>query len=132
MTMVDVSDLIGVPFVSRGRDPQKGLDCWGLVLEVSRRFGQTLPDFYVDALDGKQIGVIYNFVRSEWKELEKPEPGAVVGIRLDRACLPGTTQHFGICVDRRQFIHTLKNVGVIISKFDRFKNIITGYYQWCA
>ena len=43
---MEISDLIGVPFVSRGRDPKIGLDCWGLVMEIGRRMGKNIPDFY--------------------------------------------------------------------------------------
>ena len=128
--MNDVSDLIGVPFVSKGRDPKTGLDCWGLVVEVGRRMGKNIPDFYVDAMDSKQIGVIKEFVEKDWQKAEKPDTGVIVGIRLDRGCLPDVTQHFGVCLDRRRFIHTMQDTGVIITDLNHrfFKNIITGFY----
>lgn len=126
-----VSDLIGIPFVSKGRDPATGLDCWGLVLEVGRRMGVEFPDFYVDADDSRQIGCIKEFVERDWRMVSAPVAGAVVGIRLDRN-IPDITQHYGVCLDDRRFIHTMKNVGVIITDFNHrfFKNIITGYYLW--
>ena len=132
--MVQVKDLIGVPFVSRGRDPRTGLDCWGLVMEVGRRFGKQIPDFYVDAHDSAQIGVIKSFVEREWLKVERPEPGAVVGIALDRLNMPDITQHYGICLDRRRFVQCLEGSGVVVTDFSHrfFKNIITGYYQWIA
>ena len=128
--MTNVSDLIGIPFVSSGRDPKTGLDCWGLVLEVGRRFGKNWPDFLIPAEASKQIGIIYNFVQSEWLHVVRPEPGAIVGLRLDRACMPDVTQHFGVCLDKMCFIHTMQDVGVVITRLDHrfFKNIITGYY----
>ena len=42
--MVDVSDLIGIPYKEHGRD-KSGMDCYGLVMEVAKRFGVNLPDF---------------------------------------------------------------------------------------
>ena len=129
---MEISDLIGVPFVSRGRDPKTGLDCWGLVMEIGRRMGKDIPDFYVDALDSKQIGVIKDFVEKDWVKADKPEPGAIIGLRLDRCCLPDITQHFGVCIDKIRFCHTMQHVGVIVSRVDHrfFKNIITGYWVW--
>ena len=130
--MVFISDLIGIPFVNRGRDTRTGFDCWGLVMEVGRRMGKEFPDFYVSALDSKQIGVIHNFVESDWQKVSGPDEGVIVGMRLDRACLPDVTQHFGVCLDKMRFIHTMKNVGVIVTRLDHrfFKNIVSGYYQW--
>ena len=132
--MIPVSDLIGVPFVSKGRNPQTGLDCWGLVLEVGRRIGKDFPDFFVDAHDSKQIGVIYDFVQSEWVHIPTPQEGAIVGLKLDRACMPGIVQHYGVCLDRQRFIHTLKDSGVIISRLDHrfFRKHIEGFYTWSA
>ena len=37
--MINFTDLIGVPFVNRGRDATYGLDCYGLVKEVYKRYG---------------------------------------------------------------------------------------------
>lgn len=130
--MMTVSDLIGVPFVSRGRDPETGLDCWGLVMEVSMRYGKKIPDFYVDAYDSRRIGVIHDIVQSDWVRVPQAEPGAVVGMKLDRECLPDVVQHYGVCLDRKRFIHTLKDTGVIISRLDHrfFKQHIEGFYQW--
>ena len=130
--MIQINDLIGVPFVSRGRDPKTGLDCWGLVMEVSKRFGKNIPDFFVDAYDSKQIGVIHDFVKSDWVCIPTAEAGAVVGLKLDRVCMPDVVQHYGVCLDRKRFIHTLKDMGVIISRLDHrfFNKHIEGFYQW--
>lgn len=36
-------DLLDVPFVEGGDDPETGLDCWGMACEVNRRLGHALP-----------------------------------------------------------------------------------------
>ena len=41
---MNYTDLIGVPFVNRGRDKNTGFDCYGLVKEVFRRYGYTIPN----------------------------------------------------------------------------------------
>jgi len=41
-------ELVGVPFRLHGRDPQRGLDCVGVVTEALRRIGRTttVPEGY--------------------------------------------------------------------------------------
>ena len=41
---LDISDLLKVPYKEAGRD-KKGFDCYGLVIEVSKRLGHELVDF---------------------------------------------------------------------------------------
>jgi cell wall-associated NlpC family hydrolase len=129
---IDITGLVGIPFVSRGRDVNTGLDCWGLVIEVLKRIDINVPDFYVDAHDATSIADIKMVFESKWEKIPKPEIGVVVGMNLDRSCMPEITQHYGVCIDRRRFIHTIENQGVIITRFDHkfFKNIIEGYYKW--
>ena len=58
--MIDVSDLIGVPFVNHGRDIHDGLDCYGLVMEVFRRYGKHIPEYNADWDDDKKIsGIVH-------------------------------------------------------------------------
>ena len=46
--MIDYSDLIGVPFKNQGRDKNIGLDCYGLVMEVYKKLGIQLPEYYAE------------------------------------------------------------------------------------
>ena len=44
--MERAEELVGVPFVDGGRDPGKGLDCWGLVREAYKRItNREMADF---------------------------------------------------------------------------------------
>ncbi len=42
--MIAYEDLLTTPFVAGGRDARRGLDCYGLVLELHRRLGIDTPD----------------------------------------------------------------------------------------
>ncbi len=55
--MLKYDDLIGIPYVDYCREPQKGLDCWGLAMELYRRRGIKLPDNLFDHQDAKLIGL---------------------------------------------------------------------------
>ena len=41
--MIEINDLIGTPYRDHGRDAA-GYDCYGLAIEVARRFGYKLND----------------------------------------------------------------------------------------
>ncbi len=48
---------IGLPFLERGRDPKKGLDCWGLVRLILReQFDHRLPSYteFYDSTDNQE------------------------------------------------------------------------------
>lgn len=55
-----VERYVGIPYKSHGRDPEEGLDCWGLVYVVYRNeFGVDLPKYdggYEDAKNRKEAG----------------------------------------------------------------------------
>jgi cell wall-associated NlpC family hydrolase len=45
--MINLRDLLGIPFTNRGRTLD-GLDCYGLVMEVYKKFDITLPEYNAD------------------------------------------------------------------------------------
>ena len=53
--MIDVSDLIGVPFVEFGRDKENGLDCYGLAIEVEKRLGKDLKDVVLEKFNREKV-----------------------------------------------------------------------------
>lgn len=131
---VSLTDLIGVRFVSKGRDPRTGLDCWGLFKVTMGRYGHTdIPDFNVDALDSTRIAGIaaIEVASGRWQKIDSPEAGCAVVMENDTN-LKGVKQHFGVCIDDRRFIHTLRQTGSIISEIrDPFwSKRIKGFYKW--
>ncbi|QQO10213.1 NlpC/P60 family protein [Breznakiella homolactica] len=115
--MIDVSDLIGRPYQENGRgDP--GYDCYGIVIEVSRRFGFFLPDLlynketarsedYITCLNLNLINTVF--------------PGAILEMAYQERL------HVGICINTKEFIHAV-NSGVRINRIGSIE--IRGIYGY--
>lgn len=129
---LDVSDLIGVPFVPGGRDIASGLDCWGLFMVVMGRIGHEVPDYRVTCFDSSVVGeAAREALRSRWSPALQAEEGVGITLALDPG-LPGVAQHFGVAINKYRFIHTLESTGCIVSDFDHrfWRSKIVGMYRW--
>ena len=123
---IKYSDLIGLPFIDGGRDPDIGLDCWGLSTEIFKRYGIELPDYKISCEDASQINEKFHKEKHYWCrcEGEIPVPALVV-IRFGTYC-----DHTGVYIGKGRFIHTRKEVGVNIDRIDNpaWKRCIEGFY----
>jgi len=54
MIRAEYSDLVGVPYSLGGRDPRRGLDCFGVLLELYRRAGVELLDVAPTRYNGEE------------------------------------------------------------------------------
>lgn len=120
-------DLVSKEFKDFGRGPH-GYDCYGLVLEVSKRLGKYLPDYEsVVSKAMRQIQDKVNTYKSQFERIEKPERGDLVLITNGRfEC------HIGIVIDRGVFIHIKKECGVQQVRFNHplYKSRIEGFYRY--
>lgn len=103
-------DLVGTPFVERGRDRARGIDCYGVVLTIYQRMGITLLDPYRDAPSSygkagqpEDTAEVLARLFGTW-ERTPPVAGAVAafsqyGKRPD---------HAGVMITDRLFIHAVK------------------------
>lgn len=119
-------DLIGVPFKTNGRD-LNGLDCYGLILEMSNRLGKYLPE--MNTPEGFELRLaMFEKLSSEYGEfIDKPESWAVVVF----APSISSRLHCGmVLLNCQQFIHTDKH-GVRISRLDSrlWERRILGFYR---
>ena len=128
--MINTSKFLGIKFVNGGRSSTE-CDCWGLVMLVMQEFDKMVPDFNISCYDSRDIHSMKCFIEDKFIKTNNPDKAIIVAINLDRSH-PSYTQHFGVCLNNRQFIHILEKHGVLISKIDDkfFKNIIAGYYSW--
>lgn len=129
--VLDIDDLVGIPFVDGGRDPREGLDCWGLVREVFARASIALPDYHIGCHDVDAIGVAVAGERllgrwRSWNAHDVPVP-AVVAIRFNS---PFVVNHTGVYVGAGRFIHTREKVGVCVERIDSpmWRHRIDGFY----
>jgi cell wall-associated NlpC family hydrolase len=66
--MIDVDDLIGLPYQRAGRDPKTGIDCFYLLLEVYRRLGIEVKDVAPEAYE-HDAGVVPELALAEFGAL---------------------------------------------------------------
>ncbi|MEW5724400.1 MAG: NlpC/P60 family protein [Thermodesulfobacteriota bacterium] len=128
-----IKDLVGIPFQNGGRDPSTGLDCWGLTRLVLARFGYEAPDYQASAFDSAGVSAAALAARcgGQWTEVQAPAPGVVVLMALD-PYFPDAIQHFGVCLNDREFLQTLEKTGSIITRLDHpfFARRIKGFCEW--
>lgn len=129
-----VADLVGTPFVDRGRDPATGLDCWGLVMEVQRRLGRAIPDYLSSAFDPRETDARMHEATGpggDWLMVPIPHPGDVVCMNLEKA-MPELVQHFGVYLGRHRFIHVLEGRNCEISTLHdlAWNKRMRGFGRW--
>lgn len=123
--MVDCFDLVGTPFAFGGRGPA-AYDCYGLVMECSRRNGVTIPDFGFDS-NQALISAMMGATLPQWQETTAA-PGAVALLRVGRF-----VSHVGYLVDADRMIHTWdKSGGVTVERLDVWKQRIVGFYKYAG
>ena len=103
---MELNDLLGLPFADGGRGPDS-YDCWGIVREVYRRYGVTLRDYPISAMDAVKIGQQMTRDAPDWAEVHNPLPvPCLVVIQL--AC-GSWANHVGVHIGNNQFIHAYSN-----------------------
>lgn len=102
--------LIGTPFTNYGRDPQKGLDCWGLVIEFFKQLGLQLEDpvSYYDVDWHKKFNFITKNQHLYFDRSEEFAPFSVIAMKTQSSVV----NHLAICLDREYVLNTDQAVGV--------------------
>ncbi len=130
--MIKFDDLIGVPFTNRGRDMKYGLDCYGLVKEVFRRYGYNVPEYDSDFNDMERINdlITSNTKGYPWKKLDKPKAPCLIAIRFGSP--DGIVNHTAVYIGDDRFIHTREKIGVNIDRVSSpaWRRVIVGFYEY--
>lgn len=136
MSMLEYGDLIGVPFVGNGRSKETGFDCYGLVQEMFRRAGRTLPDYTADFKDVQQIDALIRenaATEANWRKVPKHAEIPVPCVMAIRFGVPrGVVNHTGCYIGEGKFIHARENIGVCVDRIDSpaWRGVIEGVYEY--
>lgn len=121
--MPAISDLVGKPFLDDAMGPDSYC-CWGLAVEVFRRFGVCLPD-YRAACASVSTGIAEK--GGEWVRCggEMPVPALMLFTTA------GICDHVGVYLGGGKFIHAHEAGGVTVVPTGHifWKKRIEGYYR---
>lgn len=125
-----IEDLLGKPYKDGGRGPAF-FDCWGLAMEVHKRFNITLPDFEICAsmttLINDEIS-LQKTLSDNWLQINEPLVPCIVVIKTH----PVFVQHVGVYVGDGKFIHTSSKTNVCRNKVTDliWSRRIKGFYKY--
>jgi len=118
---------LGIPFKHKGRT-RDGLDCWGFLKLVFADLGYQIYDPGIDykkdwGSEGENYFLEHYYL--QWKQVSRAERFDVVLLENSK----GIANHAGLILSRGRFIHCAVKSGVIVSRFNDFKNRIHGFYR---
>lgn len=92
-------DLLECPYLDFGRDPKKGLDCYGLIIECCKRAGTPLKDVVYQTTKCESGFVDAAALHVNIREIEKPRKGALV------QCYYNKHMHAGYMLNDVHMLH---------------------------
>ena len=131
---IQYANLIGVPFKNLGRDVKSGLDCYGLVVEIYRRCGKEIGEYYSDCSDKARINAILRreVATTKWRRIAEGETLPVpclIALRFNSP--PGVVNHTGVYIGNGRFIHTREKIGCVDNiNSIAWKKQIEGFYEF--
>ena len=126
--MINIDDLIGVKYKNNGRTIKEGMDCYGLAIEVCKRFGYELPDLKEIKHKSRDLVDCENKVLSKVKAEVVKEPEKEADVIFFKNT-NGVQDHIGIYLGNGRFIHCNK-FGVHIEKVFYYKHMIGRVFRW--
>lgn len=128
VTLIYIDDLVGAKYKPNGRNPIEGFDCFGLAIEVSKRFGHELFDIGKDFEDHEDFHrcELICLQNTKLRKIEVPQMEGDIILLRDSV---GVISHIGIYLGDNKFIHCNK-LGVHIDRVSRYKDLIGRVYTW--
>jgi len=113
MKMEHITALINrrVPFVAGGRDPERGLDCWGLVVHVLGYRGRTVREDWAPGSVSEVACLIKDQIECDDWMLADPGPWLVVAMGTKNRIY-----HVGVSVPGGHILHTTPATGIVMSR----------------
>lgn len=121
---------IGIPFVDKGRD-LKGCDCFGLVeLYYKHILDIEINYMSIPCENSRRIFADFlHHVSKDWVRVEEPEKHCVVALCTNDNH-PDMVTHFGIMLDKKRMLHTLKKTESHVVQLENNFFKIKGFYKW--
>lgn len=129
-SIIDISDLIGAPFIDNGYGfKDGGFHCWGLVWEIYRRLGISLVKTNVSCYNIPEIDLTIKEEQKNWTKIDRPNLYSVILMRMNT---PKIHNHLGVYIGNNKFIHSREGVGVCVDSLSSplWKNNIRGFYEY--
>ena len=128
MKVINIDDLLGIPHIKNGRDITSGLDCFGLAIEVEKRFGHKLIDLDEFKNTDKKI---QDFEKDYLKlvKLKKTDTAETPGDLILFRDKSNIMSHIGVYLGEGIFIHS-PNTFVKTDKLARYEHLIGRVYKW--
>jgi cell wall-associated NlpC family hydrolase len=117
--MIDVSDLVGLPYKVHGRD-ESGVDCFGLIWIIAFRNKTPIPYPWYKGFKPSLMGLADQM---NVEKIEKLEAGCVIEMEVKEERL-----HLGYALDTERMIHATHNEGVIVENISNYN--VKGYYRF--
>ena len=115
--MINVADLIGIPYKPHGRD-ENGIDCFGLIWLIALRKGKPIPDVWYKGFSPDLISLSEQMAV---QKVDKLQPGCIIALEREGRL------HLGYAIDEERMIHATRNEGVIVENIVNYT--IKGYYM---
>lgn len=126
--MIEIEDLLGVRYKPNGRD-KSGYDCYGLAIEVEKRFGHEVPDFAEIKEKDRNYKLCLDIGEEKTnniKEVSLPKnEGDLILFKNEI----GVNHHIGVFLGNGKFIHCDRH-GVHIENINRYPVEIGRVYTW--
>lgn len=103
-------DLLGVPYKAHGRSKEEGFDCYGLVIEMTKRQNEAygtpvLKDMWYGVAQMDSAAARNDYIEKglNLEAIDIPEVGCVVEMEY------GGNLHCGVLVDKFNILHTTQH-----------------------
>ena len=114
MTLSDIQDLIGLPYVHGARGPN-AYDCWGLCVKIYSRLNRDLPDYPVAHLTREETkALIMGHARDRAEWIDVPEDWCFV--------FDGRDGHIGLYYGGR-VVHSARALGCVVQRYAEFRMV---------
>ena len=120
--------LLGIPYVRLGRNPQVGLDCWGLVIEFYKRMGVKLEDPVSGYTKDwwKEQDFVSAYANRQFEKIDEPETAAMLTLKTSGSKVDN---HMAVMLSETEVLNSQEHVGIHRIKLYALKHLDHSFYR---